>query len=163
MIWTPLQIVHESLAANPDATVRLEVRPAGKKRDEITAGKDDAFGYAELAEWEATEEERLKERARRLAEAQLAADKKARKTDFLLLDERRRKDSRGPILKEMRSMLIFMVIFLWVIYARRNIGEAKELNDAVKSAFVEEEFAIGKAFDDIRTYDELNGWIEEAR
>lgn len=68
---------------------------------------------------------------------------------------------RKKLGRELKFFMLFLVCFIWSVYSRRLVKEAFLLQEAVRTAFVEEEFGDynEKTYYDIANAEELFDWM----
>jgi len=69
---------------------------------------------------------------------------------------------RRKLKYELYYFMAFVLVFIWSLYGRRTVKDAYQLQEAISTAFVEEDFGDynEKTFLDIATADEMFEWME---
>ena len=155
-IWPFDAYVNVELRGNPDARIELRIKPLATAVEEDPAiygieGDDDSDSEAE------TELDflRIAEQAEDGLLIALARGKTAQLTTKQKLALRRK------LGREWRVFLLFIIVFAVVLRQRRSVQDAYYVQQAIATAFVEEEFGDfnEKTFNDIATPEELFDWM----
>jgi len=127
--------------------VEDDVEMYGREGEEESEEEDDEFDQGILAIAAAAEDELL------LAQA---------KGGTASLNTKQKLALRPKLKYELYYFLVFVGVFIWALYGRRTVKDAYLLQDAISTAFVEENFGDynEKAYLDIATAEEMFEWME---
>ena len=144
-VW-PLELfIWDELGATGDVSVRLLRRPRTAQLGVLEYAYEEDESMLPLAVQRKIDRER---RAKQLERHTKESIRKQKARD------------RQDVVNELIKYVLMMMLYFYVLDARRNVRHAYLLTDSMRTIFVEEEFgdANEKTFMDIRTYEEFYMW-----
>ena len=144
----PLELyAWDELGPTGDVSVQLARRPRTEQLDVLEYAYEDDESTLPLAV------QRKLDRERRAKQLERHTKESIRK---------QKARERQDVINQLIFYVLQMLLYFWVLDARRNVRHAFLLTDAVRTAFVDEEFGDynEKTFDDIRTYEEFYDWAK---
>ncbi len=157
-IWPNDAYCRLEMQRNAASKIAMKIKPVavavdedvemfGREGEEESEEEEEEFDQSVLAIAASAEDELL------LAQA---------KGGVANLNTKQKLALRRKLRYELYWFLAFVVVFVWSLYGRRTVREAYLLQEAISTAFVEENFGDynEKAFLDIATADEMFEWME---